>query len=189
MIYRPDDYPAVYRYRFCPLCGKDLTLQTDGDRERLRCEHDGWKWYPGPAIASTVVVEHAGGIVLLRRAIPPDVGIWHLPIGHVEYGERPDQAASREVLEETGLILGELTFLDIEFGQSRSDPKLLYHVYCYTAVTIGGEIRLNDENDGIEVVSLDAIPPMKWPSQQRALAAWDARRAGRAWQPAQPLPR
>ena len=33
----------------------------------------------------------------------PKVGLWLPPGGHVEYGELPDDAAIREVLEETGV--------------------------------------------------------------------------------------
>ncbi|VTS06006.1 NUDIX hydrolase [Tuwongella immobilis] len=185
MIVGPNDYPAAHAYRFCPHCGNPLQPIQDGDRPRLHCPHDDWTWYPSPAVASTVVVELPSGILLLRRAIPPDIGIWHLPIGHVEYGERPDEAAHREVWEETGLRLSQLEFLDIEFGQSRSDPRLHYHVYCYAATCDTDAVQLNDENDGVQILPFESIPPLKWRSQRRALAAWSARRAGQPWQPTQ----
>src|SRR5262245_31732621 len=90
------DYPARFQYRFCPLCATPLERAERDGHERLVCPRDGWVLYPTPNLAATVVVEHAGGIVLLRRAIEPDVGIWHLPIGHLEFGEPPGDAARRE---------------------------------------------------------------------------------------------
>src|SRR5262245_3203618 len=108
------DYPTAYGYRFCPLCAAPLERRTDDHRQRLFCPRDGWVFYPATTLAATVVVEHAGGVVLLRRAIEPDRGMWHLPIGHVEFGEHPADAAVREAREETGLELGEPAFLDFE---------------------------------------------------------------------------
>src|SRR5262245_12522876 len=121
-----EDYPALYRYRFCPLCGGPLARRTDDYRQRLCCPADGWTFYPTPSLAATVVVEHAGGVVLLRRGIPPDAGIWHLPIGHLEFGEPPADGALREAAEETGLQLAEAVFLDFEHSPSYSDVRMYY---------------------------------------------------------------
>ncbi|MET8428264.1 NUDIX hydrolase [Nocardia sp. NPDC004860] len=56
-------------------------------------------------------IERAGTILLIRRAAGVFLaGRWELPGGGVEPGERPEQAAVREVAEETGLaveVLGE----------------------------------------------------------------------------------
>lgn len=176
-----NDYPARYRYRFCPLCAAPLERRAMHGLERLACPNDGWVLYPTPNLAATVVVEHAGGIVLLRRAIYPDIGIWHLPIGHLEFGEHPADAALREAAEETGLTLDQPVFLDYEHGPSYGDPAMFYIVFCYHARSIGGEPRVDHENDAIWVCPPDELPALKWGSQQRALAAWRAWRAGRPW--------
>ncbi len=52
---------------------------------------------------SAVVTDAAGRILLVQRSGPPEAGRWTLPGGRVESGERPVDAAAREVLEETGL--------------------------------------------------------------------------------------
>jgi 8-oxo-dGTP diphosphatase len=178
---RIDDYPARLRFRFCPLCATPLERRIDDEGERLVCPNDGWTHYPTPNLAATVVVEHAGGVVLLQRQIPPDAGIWHLPIGHLEYGEPPDAAAAREAHEETGLLLDQPAFLDFEHSPSYGDPQQLYIVFCYCARAIGGELRVNHENSAIRIFPPDALPELKWTSQRRAVAAWQAHRAGRAW--------
>lgn len=182
-----DDYPAPFRLRFCPLCATPLTRRVQDERARLVCPSDGWTFYPTPNLAATVVVEHADGILLLRRAIPPDHGIWHLPIGHLEFGEPPAVAARREVAEETGLVVDEPTFLDFEYSRSYGDPAMFYLVFCYRARTIAGEPQVNSENSEMRVFAPDALPTLKWTSQQRAIAAWRAWRDGRPWLPGRPL--
>ena len=182
-----DEYPARLRFRFCPLCATQLERRMAGDLERLVCPNDGWTHYPTPNLAATVVVEHEGGVVLLQRAIAPDAGIWHLPIGHIEYGEAPGEAARREVAEETGLRIDETLLLDYEHSPSYDDPLMLYIVFCFAARAIGGELRVDSENSSAWVCPPDRLPELKWTSQRRALAAWRAWRAGQAWVAGRPL--
>jgi ADP-ribose pyrophosphatase YjhB (NUDIX family) len=182
-----DDFPARMRFRFCPLCATPLERRVVAGRERLVCPADGWVHYPTPNLAATVVIEHAGGVVLLKRAIPPDAGIWHMPIGHLEFGEAPEAAARREAEEETGLALDELVFLDFEYSPAIGDARMFYLIFCYRARAIGGEPRADAESSAIGVFPPGALPELKWSSQRRALAAWRAWRAGRPWPVSQPI--
>jgi 8-oxo-dGTP pyrophosphatase MutT (NUDIX family) len=54
-----------------------------------------------------VVIRRPGGtgpeyLVVLRS--PEKLGYWHLVAGGVEWGESPEEAAARELAEETGLV-------------------------------------------------------------------------------------
>lgn len=178
-----DDLPTRLGFRFCPRCAAPLERQVLAGIERLVCPIDGWVHYPTPNLAATVVVEHQGGVVLLKRAIPPDVGIWHLPIGHVEYGEPPEQAAIREVAEETGLIIDAPVLLDYEHSPSYGDARQLYIVFCFWAHAIGGELRTDEENSAAWICPPGELPQLKWTSQRRALAAWHAWRNDEPWLP------
>lgn len=169
-----DDYPERYRFRFCPLDRTPLVRALIHDQERLRCPACGWIFYPNPNIAATVVVEYQDGIVLLKRAIEPDRGIWHLPIGHAEFGEDPADAALREAHEETGLEVADLRFLCYEHGPSYGDSRMFYLVFCFAARAVGGTLRSDWENSDIRVVPLDDLPELKWSSQRKALAAYCA---------------
>jgi len=57
----------------------------------------------GPIVATIAAVVRGGEVLLVRRANPPDAGLWGFPGGKTETGETIQQAALRELLEETGV--------------------------------------------------------------------------------------
>lgn len=61
------------------------------------------------------IAQDAEGRILLVRAAPylTVAGMWFLPGGGVEHGETPAEALRREVHEETGLTVGELSLLGV----------------------------------------------------------------------------
>ena len=54
-----------------------------------------------PVVATIAAVFREGRVLLVRRANPPDAGRWGYPGGKIEGGETIEQAAVRELLEET----------------------------------------------------------------------------------------
>jgi 8-oxo-dGTP diphosphatase len=89
---------------------------------------------PSPIPAVIAVLVHKGWTLLVRRANPPDAGLWGFPGGKIEYGETVKAAALRELLEETRVV-GEaqdvLTTLDILV---RSEDGALQQHYILIAV-------------------------------------------------------
>ena len=87
---------------------------------------------------NAVVETSAGGVVYRWRGdvayvllIRDAYGHWGLPKGHLEDGESPEEAALREVEEETGLgelSLGPLLLTIDWFFRSR---RKLIHKYCH----------------------------------------------------------
>ena len=56
-----------------------------------------------PVLGASACVWKEGRVLLAKRGKPPNLGLWSLPGGHVELGETLQQAASRELREETGV--------------------------------------------------------------------------------------
>jgi ADP-ribose pyrophosphatase YjhB (NUDIX family) len=98
--------------------------------------------------AATLILDDQDRLLLMKRS---DSGCWGPPGGAVELGEVVEEAARREVLEETGLALNELSLFGVFSG-----PELFYRypngdeVYNVTIVYLtryaGGDLRLNGEH-------------------------------------------
>jgi ADP-ribose pyrophosphatase YjhB (NUDIX family) len=99
--------------RFCPHCTHALEERLAFDRLRKVCPACGFVHFRTPKVGVSVLVESAGQVLLVQRAIEPGQGKWGLPAGFVEWDEAPEAAATRECLEETGLLLTDLEFLEV----------------------------------------------------------------------------
>lgn len=58
---------------------------------------------PRPIAASIAAVIHDSRVLMVRRANPPDAGLWGFPGGKINAGETIEAAAVRELYEETGI--------------------------------------------------------------------------------------
>ncbi len=56
-----------------------------------------------PLPVAVMLVPAAGGLVVIRRGIEPAKGLLALPGGYINLGESWQQAAARELFEETGI--------------------------------------------------------------------------------------
>jgi ADP-ribose pyrophosphatase YjhB (NUDIX family) len=130
-------------YRFCPTCAGSLEsrLLKPGDPERLVCSLCGQVIFMDPKVAvGTIIINAAGEIVLVRRAIEPGYGLWVFPGGYVDKGELVTSAALREAREEAGLEIKIDRLLNV---YSYAGRPLVVIVYAATA--IGGDLCHDDE--------------------------------------------
>ena len=58
-----------------------------------------------PLIGVGVMLTRDNSLLLVKRKFDPDAGYWAIPGGHLDLGERTENAAEREAYEETGFIV------------------------------------------------------------------------------------
>lgn len=162
--------------RYCTRCGTELAFgAVEGeDRHRLSCPSCGLISYVNPRlVVTTIPVNAAGEVVLLRRGIEPGRGWWAQPGGFLEVDETVTEAAIRETLEETGLVVepGEIVGL-----YTRLEAAVV--VVAIEARIVGGEFRLNPEAQEIRAFPPDAIPweGIAFTTSHWALHDWVSRR-------------
>lgn len=100
-----------------------------------------------------VVIELDQGIVLIRRANPPEG--WALPGGFVDEGETVEAAARREALEETGLDV-ELRALLHVYSDPFRDPRQHTMSTVFTARASGAPVARDDAAE-VLCVSVDRL--------------------------------
>ena len=88
--------------KYCSNCGTTVSLLIpEGDnRERFVCNQCQTIHYQNPKIVAGCIPEWDQKILLCRRAIEPQHGLWTLPAGFMENGESTEQGALRESWEE-----------------------------------------------------------------------------------------
>ena len=105
-----------------------------------------------PKLMVDVVIPSREGVVLIRRGSEPFEGRWALPGGFVDVGETVEQAAAREVAEETGLNI-ELARLVGVYSDPERDPRGHNVSVAFLARVLSGE--LSAATDASEVSTLD----------------------------------
>lgn len=122
----------------CPFCGKE--------QEKFR----------NPIPTVDVIIETAGGIVLIRRSNPPPG--WALPGGFVEYGESLESAALRESFEETGLRVN-LVEQFHTYSKPNRDPRM-HTISTVFIATAQGRPQGGDDAAEAAVFTREELPPL-----------------------------
>ena len=94
--------------RFCPRCGGNLESRAAG--HELRCTACDRPQFPRTDPAVIMAVVHDDGSVLLGRQTSWPAGRWSTLAGFCEPGETLEDAVRREVEEEVGIPVGEVTY-------------------------------------------------------------------------------
>ncbi|WP_395369179.1 NUDIX hydrolase [Streptomyces tubercidicus] len=113
---------------------------------------------PGAAV---IVLDSHRRVLLLQRA---DTGGWGLPGGFMEPGESLEETARREVKEEVGLELDELTLMSVFSGADQyyrypNGDQVFNVTTVYTAQAHHWRLQLDPvEASSAQLFSVDGLP-------------------------------
>ena len=112
---------------------------------------NGPREYPDrPIVGVGGVVVDDGKVLLVRRRYEPLKGHWSLPGGMVEIGETLEAALTRELLEETGLVVDVGPVIEVfDRITPDEDHRIRYHFVLidYLCWTGGGALRAGSDVD------------------------------------------
>ena len=141
----------------CPSCG--ARVQT----------------FRNPVPTVDIIIETAGGIVLIERKNPPHG--WALPGGFVDYGEGFEDAARREAAEETGLKVT-LTLQFHTYSDPKRDARQHTASTVFVATADGLPLAADDAKDA-GVFDEGTLPPLVFDHNRILRDYFEFKRSGR----------
>jgi len=96
-------------------------------------------------VCANLIRDQSGSVCLVRESKPQALGRWSLPAGRAEVGESLREAAAREALEETGLVVDIGRLIGIYHS-----PKTLEGgsavSFVFESTVVGGEFTTSVEH-------------------------------------------
>lgn len=97
-------------FSYCPVCGQKTFIEAD--EKAKRCASCGFVYYFNPSAAVACFIRNEKGeLLIVRRGKAPAANTLDLPGGFVDMYETGEEAARREVKEETNLEVKECRYL------------------------------------------------------------------------------
>jgi ADP-ribose pyrophosphatase YjhB (NUDIX family) len=159
------------QFKYCPFCATLLLEKSVSNVLRPACPACGFISFLEPKLVTVVVVQHAGKILLGRRNMNPSLGKWTFLGGYVDRGEKVEDAAIREVKEETNLDV----HLDQLLGlySEKDNPHVLV-AYAASVIhdDISGLALQPDEISELAFFPLEEIPELAFPFDSQILQDW-----------------
>jgi ADP-ribose pyrophosphatase YjhB (NUDIX family) len=114
--------------------------------------------YVTPRVGVGAAIFDDDGLILLQKRT--DSGLWALPVGFCEVGETPAEGITREVHEETGLIVRPDRLVGVY--DCRGGPWLLHHLYnlVFWCSIQGGALTPTEEAPVAAYFTRDALPEL-----------------------------
>ena len=153
--------------KYCSSCANEMILKPFENTNRFFCTNCDRMEFIDPKVVTGVLFTIESEILLIKRNLEPQRGKWTFPAGFVDRGEIVEDAAIREVFEETGYIV----VLDKLVGvySQEVDPIILI---VYSGHTVGGERTDNSEVQSIQTFPLDRLPSLAFERDEKIIGEW-----------------
>ncbi len=154
--------------KFCTYCGGPVTRVFREGRHRDYCARCDTVFYENPLpVASSIVINEAREVLLVKRGHRPYAGMWCLPIGFAEMGEAMREAALRELREETGIEGEILRLVDVDTVENPFYGTLA--IVTYEVRMTGGNLQPGDDAVEARFYPFSELPDLAWSSNTKAL--------------------
>lgn len=156
--------------KFCPHCGSRVVKKPEDDMLRDFCQTCGTFFYenPLPVVSSILVSERK--ILLVKRGKKPYRGLWCPPTGFAEAGESVEDAALRELEEETGVRGKILSLIDVDSCTNYFYGDLLF--ITFEVEHLGGTLAPGGDTTEVKYFDVGKIPRLAFSSNTRAVNAY-----------------
>jgi ADP-ribose pyrophosphatase YjhB (NUDIX family) len=140
----------------CARCGRPIRRTSGETPRKIACPRCGFLIYDYPRPCAGMLVLKGDSVLLLRRAHAPRIGWLDIPGGFMEAGESIEEAARRELREETGLVVGRAQSFGFYWDSYwlRGFGRFPTMNFYFLAGWRGGDPRAADDAAGVEWIPL-----------------------------------
>jgi 8-oxo-dGTP diphosphatase len=158
-------------FKYCPRCATALIEKSIDHVRRPVCPACNFILFLDPKLVVIVVVQHTGKLLLGRRNIEPGKGLWSFFGGYVDRGEKVEEAAIREVKEETNLDVQLEGLIGIYSEREKVHVLIAYRasIIDYQASAMAMQ---REEVSEIGFFDLEELPEFAFPVDQHILLDW-----------------
>jgi ADP-ribose pyrophosphatase YjhB (NUDIX family) len=153
--------------KYCPYCAAPVTRRLEGEVERDYCLSCGVFFYDNPLPVASVIVVRNREVLLVKRKYDPYQGMWCLPSGFAETGERIEAAALRELKEEAGITGKVIDFICADSINNKVYGDLIF--ITYEVEWISDALKAGDDAEEVRFFPLEAIPELAFKSNMKAV--------------------
>ncbi|MEN6433135.1 MAG: NUDIX domain-containing protein [Smithella sp.] len=156
--------------KHCIYCGEITIKKYEDNVQRDFCPACNSFFYENPLPVVSTILESSRQILLVKRDRAPSRGLWCLPTGFAEAGESIEEAALRELEEETGIRGKIVKLLDVDSYKSRFYGDLLF--LTFVVQQTGGKLCAGDDCSQARFWPANKLPPLAFRSNKLALEAY-----------------
>jgi ADP-ribose pyrophosphatase YjhB (NUDIX family) len=150
-----------------------MDTRTVGNRPRRVCRFCGAVHFPDPKVGVGVLAVRDDELLLVRRAVAPEIGRWS-GAGWLSGCRRgPAGGGCRETLAEANLVVDVGDLVDVYANPSAGDATVFL---LYRADAVGGELRAGDDAADARFFGRTGLPGLAFASTVDAVRRWLATR-------------
>ncbi len=156
---------------YCTYCGAPYAVGAGWPR---MCPACGKRSYLNPLPVVVAVIPMGNGLVGVRRNIEPSRGLLTLPGGYLDCGETWQEAVSRELQEETGILVPAADFRLYDVANGIDDTIVILGITVRQPESL---LQPFSSNETQEVVIIDRPMELGFPLHTRVAAEFFAKSA------------
>ncbi|MBN2467367.1 MAG: NUDIX hydrolase [Deltaproteobacteria bacterium] len=155
---------------FCPYCGNRISQKYEEESLRDYCTVCNLFFYDNPLPVVSMILLEERKILLVKRGKTPYRSQWCLPSGFVEIDESIEEAALRELEEETGVKGMIVSNVDVDSCTNYFYGDLIF--LTFEVEQIGGEPAPGSDTVAVKYFPIERIPRLAFGSNTKAVETY-----------------
>ena len=139
------------KFQYCPVCGSNAFHEHNFKSKQ--CAACGFTYYANPCSATAAFIRNdKGELLVARRGKEPAKGSLDLPGGFVDMEETVEDGMRREILEETGLRVTDVSYLFSIPNQYIYSEMIIHTIDMFYEVHVTNDVQPQADDDAADLM-------------------------------------